>query len=64
VECSAPNPYFNKFEGTVETDAQKIPLDASNLILRGCILKNVHEVIAACIYSGSDTKVVLNSVKF
>jgi len=34
------------------------------LILRGCTLRNVHEAIAVCVYSGSDTKVVLNSAKF
>ena len=42
----------------------KIPLDSANLILRGCILKNTKECIAICCYTGSDTKLVLNSAKF
>ena len=32
--------------------------------MRGCTLKNVHEAIAICCYTGSDTKLVLNSAKF
>lgn len=57
---------LNKFDGTVTEPKSKtkIPLDSYNLLLRGCTLKNVHEVIAVCCYTGSDTKLVLNSAKF
>lgn len=60
-----PNRYFNNFDGFVKVpQGAKIPIDHDNLMLRGCILKNVHEVICICVYTGSDTKLVLNSVKF
>lgn len=66
VSCGAPCMQLNKFDGSVDFPAAKlkIPLDSSNLLLRGCILKTVHEVIAVCCYTGADTKVVLNSAKF
>ena len=43
---------------------QTIPVDEHNLLLRGCILKNVHEVVGVCMFTGKDTKLVLNSVEF
>lgn len=35
---------LNRFDGNVELALPKlrIPLDSSNLLLRGCLLKNVH----------------------
>lgn len=62
----APAMQINKFDGTVveSKSKTKIPLDSYNLLLRGCSLRNVHEVIAICCYTGSDTKLVLNSAKF
>jgi len=42
----------------------QIPISHDNLILRGCISKNVHEVIGVCVYAGKDTKLFLNSVEF
>jgi magnesium-transporting ATPase (P-type) len=64
VTCGAPAMQLNKFEGMVEYEGVRIPLDGGNLMLRGCVLKTVHEVIAVCCYTGADTKVVLNSAKF
>lgn len=66
ITCGAPAMQINKFDGTVEcvSAGLKIPLDSMNLLLRGCNLKNVAEVIAICCYTGSDTKLVLNSAKF
>jgi magnesium-transporting ATPase (P-type) len=66
VSCGAPAEQLNKFDGSISLNIPKlmIPLDSGNLLLRGCILKTVHEVIAVCCYTGPDTKVVLNSAKF
>lgn len=62
----APAMQLNKFDGSATEPGSRtrIALDSYNLLLRGCILKNVHEVIAVCAYTGSDTKLVLNSAKF
>ena len=42
---------------------KKIPLDNSNLILRGCNLKNTKFIIGLVCYTGHYTKIMLNSVK-
>ncbi|KAL6625442.1 phospholipid-translocating P-type ATPase [Neocallimastix californiae] len=38
-----------------------VPLDITNLLLRGSIIRNTEWVIGAVIYTGEDTKVCLNS---
>jgi len=38
-----------------------IPLDITNLLLRGSVIRNTEWVIGAVVYTGTDTKVELNS---
>lgn len=38
-----------------------IPLDANNLLLRGCVLRNTNYVIGVVVYTGNHTKLMLNS---
>jgi len=38
-----------------------VPLDITNLLLRGSVIRNTEWVIGAVIYTGNDTKVQLNS---
>ena len=40
-----------------------MPVDASQIVLRGCSLRNTDFVYAMVIYTGKDTKIMLNSVK-
>jgi len=40
-----------------------IPLDITNLLLRGSVIRNTEWVIGAVVYTGDDTKVQLNSGK-
>ena len=35
----------------------------SNILLRGCALKNIDFIYGLVIYTGHDTKIMLNSVK-
>jgi magnesium-transporting ATPase (P-type) len=68
INCSAPNEYLNDFSGKVtvhEAGRQtEIGLDSSNLVLRGCYLKNVQMAVAAVVFTGMDTKLVLNTVQY
>lgn len=59
-----PNAFLHNFNGFLIYKENSIPLTIDNLILRSCYLRNVREVICICLYSGSETKVVLNSAKF
>ncbi len=42
---------------------KKVPLDANNILLRGCILKNTKYAIGLVLYTGHESKVMLNSNK-
>ncbi|CAG8521461.1 1078_t:CDS:2 [Gigaspora margarita] len=39
----------------------KIPVNLNSLLLRGCVLKNTEWVIGLVVFTGSDTKLALNS---
>ena len=52
-----PNPYIHSFTGSVGN----VPLDNNNVVLRGCSLKITNWVVCLVIYTGVDTKIMLNS---
>ncbi|KAL6595192.1 phospholipid-translocating P-type ATPase [Neocallimastix sp. 'constans'] len=52
----AENPIPNLYEFKMS-----IPLDITNLLLRGSVIRNTEWVIGAVVYTGNDTKVQLNS---
>ena len=54
-----PNPYIHSFTGSFNN----VPLDNNNVVLRGCSLKIIDWVIGLVIYTGIDTKIMLNSNK-
>ena len=39
----------------------KIPINLNSMLLRGCVLKNTEWVIGLVVFTGSDTKLSLNS---
>ena len=66
VECEQPQDDLYKFHGTLNfkngnRQTVKLPLNSSNLLLRGAILRNTEFVWGCAIYTGSDTKLSLNS---
>ena len=54
-----PNPYIHTFTGSFGD----CPLDNNNIVLRGCSLKITEWVYGLVIYTGVDTKIMLNSNK-
>lgn len=40
-----------------------MPLNNSNIVLRGCTLKNTDWVVGVVIFTGHDTKLMMNSAK-
>jgi len=61
VEFETPNSFIHTFTGTLTMLEKKTSLDQSNVLLRGSVVRNTKWAIGACIYTGSETKIVMNS---
>lgn len=65
VDSEGPHPNLYAYEGCVKYGAGGKPDQESatinNLLLRGCFLRNTKWVIGIVVYTGSDTKIILNS---
>jgi phospholipid-transporting ATPase len=62
VECDTPDASLISWNCKVQFQGGGFfPLSMSQLLLRGCVLKNTMFVIGLVVYTGSDTKVMLNS---
>lgn len=61
VKCEKPNERIYNFEGNIETDLECFPLDSSNLLLRGAILKNTIWIYGVVVYTGHETKIMMNA---
>lgn len=46
----------------MQENEQAIPLGADNIILRGCSLRNTEYVYGVVIFTGHDTKIMMNSM--
>lgn len=64
VKCQAPNPFIYEFSGILmeEGDVPKA-LTYSQMMLRGSGLRNTDWIIGICVYTGHETKIMLNSPK-
>lgn len=67
IFCEAPNKDLYKFDGkmklptAVSETQESIPLSNDNIMLRGMSLRNTEFVIGIVVYTGSDTKIQMNS---
>lgn len=61
IRCEQPNRNIYEFTANMEFNSHKFPLTQSNIILRGCQLKNTEWVIGVVVYAGQETKAMLNS---
>ncbi|KAL3615809.1 hypothetical protein CASFOL_040103 [Castilleja foliolosa] len=61
IKCEQPNRNIYEFMANMELKGQRIPLSQSNIILRGCQIKNTEWAIGVVVYAGQDTKAMLNS---
>jgi magnesium-transporting ATPase (P-type) len=57
ILCEEPTAKLDSFSGTLLIEGAPTPLDASMLLLRGCVLRNAPFVIGVIIYTGPQTKV-------
>ncbi|EGW31556.1 uncharacterized protein SPAPADRAFT_72340 [Spathaspora passalidarum NRRL Y-27907] len=72
VECDAPNPSLYTFRGTIHYENydgsgnlvnpdEKEAITPDNVLLRGCMLRNTKWVIGLVVYTGPESKIMLNS---
>ncbi|CCE40232.1 uncharacterized protein CPAR2_102700 [Candida parapsilosis] len=72
LECDAPNPDLYSFRGTIHYENfdangnlvnpdEKEVITPENVLLRGCILRNTKWIIGLCVYTGRETKIMLNA---
>lgn len=72
IECDAPNPHLYSFRGTIHYEDfndkgelinadEKEPITNDNILLRGCTLRNTKWAIGVVLYTGAESKIMLNS---
>lgn len=61
IKCEQPNERIYKFEGTITTGETCFSLDQGNLLLRGAALKNTAWIYGVIVYTGHQTKIMMNS---
>lgn len=61
IKCEKPNRNIYGFQGNMEIDGKRMSLGPSNIVLRGCMLKNTAWAVGVAVYAGRETKVMLNS---
>ncbi|CAI9097164.1 OLC1v1033527C5 [Oldenlandia corymbosa var. corymbosa] len=61
IRCEQPNRNIYEFTANMEIKGHRFPLSQSNIILRGCQLKNTDWAIGVIVYAGQETKAMLNS---
>lgn len=72
VECDPPNENMYHFRGTIHYENydkngylidpdEKEAISDKNVMLRGCTLRNTSWIVGLVVYTGSETKIMLNS---
>ncbi|XP_012091990.1 phospholipid-transporting ATPase 3 [Jatropha curcas] len=62
VQCEQPNNSLYTFTGNLIIQKQTLPLSPNQLLLRGCSLRNTEYIVGAVIFTGPETKVMMNSM--
>ncbi|KAM1082447.1 hypothetical protein ACFX2I_021004 [Malus domestica] len=62
VQCEQPNNSLYTFTGNLIIDKQTLPLSPNQLLLRGCSLRNTEYIVATVIFTGHETKVMMNAM--
>ncbi|KAH0790977.1 P-type ATPase [Histomonas meleagridis] len=63
IECDEPNKLLYTFNGNIIINESQHPLDNKQILLRGCILKNTQWAIGVVVYTGKESKIMMNSNK-
>ncbi|KAJ3190997.1 hypothetical protein HK101_008184 [Irineochytrium annulatum] len=61
LKSELPNNSLYTFEGTLRLNGKELPLDPSQLLLRGAQLRNTRWIYAVVVFTGHETKLMKNS---
>lgn len=67
IECEHPNNSLYTYSGNLSIGAplypngKKVSLNPSNMLLRGSSLRNTEWIVGVCVYTGHDSKVMMNA---
>ena len=61
IQCDRPDTNMYRLNGNVVMDKQTSPVDLSMTLLRGTVLRNTNWVIGVVLFTGLDSKIVMNS---
>nr|GMD01331.1 phospholipid-transporting ATPase 1 [Ipomoea batatas]GME17546.1 phospholipid-transporting ATPase 1 [Ipomoea batatas] len=61
IKCEKPSRNIYGFQANMEIEGKRVSLGPSNIILRGCDLKNTAWAIGVVVYAGQETKAMLNN---
>ena len=61
IKRERPNRNIYGFQANTEIEGKRLSLGPSNILLRGCELKNTAWAIGVAVYCGRETKAMLNS---
>ncbi|KAL1807211.1 hypothetical protein ACET3Z_030279 [Daucus carota] len=62
VQCEQPNNSLYTFTGNLILQKQTLPLSPNQILLRGCSLRNTKYIVGCVIFTGPETKVMMNSM--
>ncbi|EEC66932.1 hypothetical protein OsI_33542 [Oryza sativa Indica Group] len=62
IQCEQPNNSLYTFTGNLIVDKQTMPLSPNQVLLRGCSLRNTEYIVGVVIFTGHETKVMMNSM--
>ncbi|RWS16411.1 putative phospholipid-transporting ATPase IA-like protein [Dinothrombium tinctorium] len=62
VECEPPNKHLYEFHGNLKVDDTIIPINPEQILLRGAKLKNTNWIFGCVLYTGHETKLMMNSM--
>ncbi|TKY58773.1 Phospholipid-transporting ATPase 3 [Spatholobus suberectus] len=62
IQCEQPNNSLYTFTGNLITQKQTLPLTPNQILLRGCSLRNTEYIVGVVIFTGHETKVMMNTM--
>ncbi|WOL18362.1 phospholipid-transporting ATPase 3-like [Canna indica] len=62
IQCEQPNNSLYTFTGNLIIESQTLPLSPNQILLRGCSLRNTEYMVGAVVFTGHETKVMMNSM--